>query len=503
MINQLLNSINPSPKVGGLEISEADIKYAAIHGKRVFTVLERLPLGVIEGGVVKDAGQLKKILQGLHNKVVGRRNKKTAIILNIPDVNVYTQVFGLPFVASANLEEAVRLNLQMISPIAFENAYSGWQQVGETEAEGGQFEILGAFASRTIVDEYTNILEDANFSFVAVEFPSLALTRFLGSDGKMGGFDSLILIRLSSSGLSFSIIKKRNLYFNHSIAWQATTIPLKEFEDAVIKETQKVLNFYASHWQPAVNDLFLILPTSALEETASAAIKSNFSIQIHPFKTLLSADASKINLSNLNPAWYAVLGSALRALVPRSDDDSISLSGVGTIERFRQGQILNFVRFWRNMAFTAVGAVLIFSIGAELFLINTAKSLESRLSQTKSNAPPGQQLNALVDEARKFNAQVDLALQARRQVADWTPYLERIRDLAGQNVTVQRVLIQSLDTPVIFSGQAINEDAILKFKDAVSQDLLFSDVNLPLSSVTQAAGGLVNFSMSFRIKPLK
>ena len=78
--------------------------------------------------------------------------------------------------------------------------------------------------------------------------------------------------------------------------------------------------------------------------------------------------------------------------------------------------------------------------------------------------------------------------------------MEKIANLTGSNITIQRIFIQSIDAPVSFSGQAASQAAILGFKDALGRDPEFSDVNLPLSSISPVSGGLLNFTLSFKIK---
>lgn len=501
ILNRLFNIINPQPKIGAVEISDSDLRYAEIKRENIISQAVRLPVGVVQSGTIKDSPSFKKALLALRSEIGKRKNRKLAIILNIPDTIAYTQVFSLPFIASVNLEEAARMNLQMISPIDFQSAYAGWQKVGESDAEGGQLEILGAFAQRKTIDDFTRLLEESGFSIVAVEFPSLALPRLLNDSFTSKDAPALIVFRISSNGMSFSLLRKKNLYFNYATAWEKNKMLWNEFENLVVREIQKVINFYASHFQTSNYDFVIDVPTEELGEKISVIISKHFSAEPKLLKNLFASEVAKMNLSSLTPNWFAVIGSALRGTIPRAEDKIISLSGIGTAERFNQEQILGFIRMWRNIIFTSIIAVVALFGGTEFFLVRTANSLNSDLGKIVSVSPSRDELNNLNSQVVKFNNSVNLVLAARGQSKDWSPYILKIKSLMGSEITIQRILIQSLDTPVFFRGRAPNQSTVLRFKDALSQDPMFSDVNLPLSGVnTVTASSSVDFDMSFRIK---
>lgn len=498
-LKRIVKVLNPAPDIGGLEINESDLRFVLIKGSELKLASLRLPAGIVEEGKIKNPADLKKILKELHSQVSPRRGKKIPVILNIPDMNVYTQVFSLPLVASANLDDAIKLNLRMISPVDFESAYSGWYKVGEVSTDGGQLEILGAFIQKQLIDEYEACLKEANFSVVAAEFSALALARIISGNASLP--QALILLRLSSACFSFSIIRNGNLYFNHAAIWQGREITVNELTETLIRETQRVLNFYGSHWQSPVNDLTLMVPNSALEQKIAEIIKTNFNLQIRPLAGFVPADTQKLISSSLTTDWYSTLGSALRGLIPRSKDNLMSLTAVSTQEDFRQQQILTFIKYWRNIAFSSAIFLLFVFGGADVFLARTADSLNSRVAALSDVSAKSQEMALLKQQAESFNQKVDLVLKAKSEVRDWTPFLEKLRVLAGQEVDIDRVYVQSLETPVLLTGRASSEGDIIRFKTALSQDAKFQDVDLPLSAITPNVSGKVSFTISFRIKP--
>ena len=62
-----------------------------------------------------------------------------------------------------------------------------------------------------------------------------------------------------------------------------------------------------------------------------------------------------------------------------------------------------------------------------------------------------------------------MALQAKNQVSDPTLLLEKIKNLAGQDITIDRIFIQSPNLPILFNGRAVSEKAIIDFKNALEK----------------------------------
>ncbi|MEK7162905.1 MAG: hypothetical protein AAB696_01310, partial [Patescibacteria group bacterium] len=482
-------------------------RFFLVKGNNFVSAFIKLPVGVIEGGKIKDKNNFKIALSKLHSQITLKLKKKIYIILSVPDINVYAQVFNLPMMAVDSLNNAAKLNLQMISPTDFSGVYADWQKIGEVENDGGQFEILSAFIQRQIVDEFIDCLKEANFVISAIEFPSLAVSRLIsGFSVSVSNVD--FLLRLNAGGLSFSLIKKNNLYFNHFVPWpisEERQISINVLKDLIVRETQKVLNFSSKHWPGTVfNNILLIAP--ALEDKISQIISENFSLSVQKLilpSKLTSVDGqwSIINdkLPSLTSDWFGVLGSAVRGLIPRSEDIIISLADTGTEEEFRQHRIVNFIKIWRNIILTSLVFILIAFIAIDAFFIKTVNSLNNQFANF-INQPQQKAFGSFEKEVKNFNDKVKLALQAKNQVSDFTPFFEKIKNLTGKEIIIDRIFIQSSELPILFNARAINEKAIIDFKTAMGNDSEFKEINLPLSGITQSSDGLFKFSITFKYK---
>jgi len=499
-LRHILSILNPQPAIGGLEISDSAVRFILARENKLIPVSASVNLlaGVVEEGRVKNKEDFKSALLNLHSQITSKKKKKIYAVINISDSNVYSQVFNLPLVAINNIEEAAKLNLQMISPMDFSSAYSDWQPVGESSNDGGQLEILGAFANNKIIDDLVECLRAANFVVAAIEFSSLAISRLVSELPKLP--NCFLLLRLTSSGLDFALIKNCNLYFNHFVPWPSADsrkILLSSIKEIIVSETQKILTFSSSHW-PDVNIDTFLLATPALEEKISQIITENFHFSVQKIILPLWSMENK-KLPSITSDWFVALGSALRGLIPRSKDIFISLAGTGTEEEFRQQQTFTFIKSWRNIILTSFSFILIAFIIADIFLIKTINSLNNQLANFV-NLPAEEKVNELQTQAENFNNRVDLALKAKEQVYNWSPFFEIIKNLAGENIAIERVFIQSNNLPILINGEAPDEQTIIDFKNKVEGAPQFTEVNFPLSSVTSAPDGKFNFSITFRLK---
>ena len=506
-ISRILNILNPRPAIGGLEISDSALRFISIKENKLTTASLNLAAETVGEGKIKNKDNLKAVALKLHSQITSRAKKKIYVILNIPDANIYTQVFNLPIVAVENLEEAAHLNLQMISPTDFSSVYSDWQKVGESSVDGGQLEILAAFVPNKTVDEFIECLKGANFVVVAIEFPGLAISRLIY--GLKEAANPFLLLYLTSGGLNFSLIRNHNLYFNHFVSWPASEgrqISLSTIKEIIIRETQKVLNFSGSHWPEAqVNNFLLAAP--ALEEKISQIITENFSLSVQkmslPSKLAAPDGRWSIDnnqLSSLTSDWFPALGSAFRGLIPRSKDTIISLASTGTEEEFRQHQLINFIKIWRNIILTSLSFVLIAFVVVDGFLVKNTASLNSQLANL-ANLPEVKEINQLQEQADDFNEKVQLGLEVKNQIYNWSPFFEKIKNLAGSDVSIERIFIQSKNMPVLFNGRAVDEKAVISFKTKLEQDPQFQNVDLPLAGLTPASDGSIRFNITFKIKP--
>jgi len=494
-IKDWLKLLNPPPKIGGLEITDHSIRYLVL-GQKLKQASLRLPAGIIEDGQIKNKDNFVAALTSLHKQIT-RFKKPLNVIVSISAANVYTQVFSLPLVARGKIDQAARLNLQMISPIDVNSAYYDWQLIGEESEKKNRLDLMGAFAVSKFIDDLVESLSSARFVTVAVESAPSSLSRAISHlfVKELAGKPHLVF-SLSTDGLDFFILKDNDLYFNRFISWTTLQgengggkVDFAVVKDVVNTELKKILNFYTSKWGGVIEDLVLVSATSNKELVVS--IKKNLKIDIHEF--------SLSKYPDLTVSWGMVLGVALRGLVPRAKDHFISLISVGTEERFQQSRILGFASFWRSVILALLaGMFLIYGV----FDFALARSLSS-LNRKLETAPVGLERDGMAQlerEAKEFNLLVKKALDAKSQSLKWSPFFRLIRSLAGRKISLTQIYLQQENLVVSLEGSTNSEGAVISFKNLLIKEKNIEDISLPLTSIQVDSSGRANFKVTFKLK---
>ncbi len=485
--------------VGGLEISDTALRFAVFDGKTWKLTSIRVSPGLMESNRIENRAEFVATAQRLRAQILGedeaKGRGKINVVVSLSSISIYSQVFGLPIIQGENLEKAVQLNVQMVSPVEVKEAYSGWQLVGE-DKDTFRLEVLSAFVDRKVVDDVTHALEEAGFVVVAIESRALGLARLVRERGvRIDLAKPYILINLDTSGLDFLVIRRGQLYFEYFHSWkdmqnEKQQVTREAFEALLKRSLYQVLNFYTAHWPEPVKEV--LVSTNALQGEMSQIIEKNFGLVVQPLT--ITADAQ------FTPDWFVAIGSALRGLMPRSEDKDISLLGIGAQERFRHEQILNFISFWRVVVPVVMGILLVSFVSADAFLINMRRSLESQAAfQIKKEEIA--EINSLQSQATRFNQTVRFIQSAKQLMKPKWPLVGKINGfLEAHHITMSRFYLQDGNSPLVLSGEAPSETDILDFKKALDTDPLFGGTELPLTEIRKSSGKGFSFSIRFIIK---
>jgi hypothetical protein len=484
--------------VGGLEISHASLKYLAIKGSRSIQQASlKLPPGIIEGGKPANTEQLVAALKSLHGQIA-QPSVPVSIVLIIPSSLVYVQAFSVPMMAPAEQEEAIDLNLQMISPGKIEESYYDWQEIKKNDA-AGHIDLLGAFTNSAIVDSYISALTAANFNVVSVEFPGLSLSRLVKERWQNpSGEQHQLLIYLNSEGLLVSILKESNLYFAHFTPWAdivATTqereISFSDIEVFVNQEIQRVLTFYLGRTGHSLTSALLIAPMFNFEIVQIAEKKFSLSM-----KNLTISE-----LPDLSPSWFPALGAALRGLITRSKDTFLSLSQISAKTEYYQERSLTLIALCRNIVVGAFIFVFLAYLTVDgIFYRNEQENM--RQHTILSAAVDTAAVQKLRTEAESFNKLVLLAHTAKKNEISWSPVFDAIRSVTGSSITITRIFADRNNLSLIVTGTATNELAAINFKGRMERLSIMKTVTLPLSQIRTEGQNAVSFSLSATLNTL-
>lgn len=523
---KILRVLKPHVEIGGLEISDKVLSFMCVNCEtgEIRQASVRIPEGVCKEGVILKEDQFLLAAQKLHACIKQKRTDEIPVIVSISDAHIYTQTFSLPALKSSGLEEAIKLNMETVSPIPFEKAYSDWERIieggsnrmrsissqrggsaiatiEEVEAEveeSGEVEILGSFVEKNIIDTLVRLLERAGFGVMAIEQKAFSLIRGISSQMTGRGDDAYILLSADSDGLSFSIVRFGYLYFNRFSSWASIaseTMPkeemsVDEFKNHIIRELHQITNFYTSRFHATVANLYIIAP--GMEDQIQAIIEGNFSLKIQ--RPVFMAQT-------LDRSWFVAFGAALRGTIPRSRDVQISLSPEGTEIHYTHSQIISFGRLWRVVSITVFIIILVSYAGVFAFLNMYRGSVISDIKKSLGSANMSR-LTQLEAEAKRFNDNIARALAAKSQQVRWYELLSQIYATASSEMLIDRIYVQSPKDPVTINARAIKESVAIDFKNKLEKIKGISGVELPLSSIVQVDQNTVTFKVLFHADTL-
>jgi len=493
-LGNTLKKLSSRPKIGGLQITDSSIQYVLLlgNGNRPLIFSLNFPPGTVKAGKIQDKKMFRQVLNQLHDYITaGRSNENIKIVVSLPSAVTYSKEFSIPNVGEERLEEAVKLNLQMISPISIENAYMSWQVIEETP---DAYEILGAFAEKQVVEDFRVPLEDAGFYPVVFEFPSIALSWTINK--VMGPQkEPALIINVFGDGIDIFLLKNGFIHFDYFRSWQSiqgTNREIKKsyFEEVVVEEVRKVVSFTSNRFSETLKRVIVVAP--GLEQDVKNMIERNFDLEVVPFVA---------HFGQLGPAWYTVIGSALRGGWSGIRDNFISLGTEKTEDLFYRDQAISFILVWRNIFVGALIFLLIFLGGASLLLRAYPHALEGRISILNIGHQQAE-FEELKKQAEEFNVLVARTRDIKNNAGASSLFLEVLENIGKNNdVVLDRINLVSFDEEIKVNARAPDFDTVTRFKNSLLEDERFSLIQLPFSGVGSTEKGFISFGVGFIFTP--
>lgn len=494
ILKKALALLNPKPAVGGLQVTDLALYFAVIKEGEIQKASLRLPPGILAGGEIRDRAGFIAALRALRGQIAPPKKPVYAVAV-LPASIVYTQAFAVPALEGARLEEAARLNLEMLSPIDPSRAVFGYQVLGEKAGETNQLELLGAFAETERVDSFLSVLREAGFVVTAAELPALALARAIAEAEGVPGGDAHLVVNVTADGIELSVFQNHSLLFARFTLWQAAAAEFNnralseaDFKEFLGREIEQVLNFYANHWGTSLNKAVIV--GEQMREEIVGAIRERFFLEIEPIAMAKYGD--------LESRFWPALGAALRGLLPRSEDVSLTLTPAGVQTAYWNERALMFARLWQKALLASFAFVFAVAVATDSYLARKERDMQR---EPLAKSAELQEVARLTSAAADFNRRVALGLAAQGEITDWLPLLGRLKQLSLGVIVFRDLSLQG--GQVSLSASAPSQVAALNFKNKLALEKNFEGIDLPLASLTENADRTVSFSMTFKVKSLK
>lgn len=190
----------------GLDISDRSVRFVEILRKRGQFIVgrygeEKIPEGVIFGGVIQKSEELKKVLQQIQKKY-----KLSFVRVSLPEQKGYLIKMQVPRMRKNELRESIQLQLENYVPIKPENAIFDYTLVDHEDAKRRKNDDVGvAVMPKDVVFEYSNIFKGTNLTPLSFELEAHAVARAVIPKGDRGTY---FIVDIGATRTGFSIVSE-------------------------------------------------------------------------------------------------------------------------------------------------------------------------------------------------------------------------------------------------------------------------------------------------------
>jgi type IV pilus assembly protein PilM len=331
----------------GLDIGAASVKLVELApaGNKKWKLLTAASMPSIEGGIVPGNPNLPALSVAIKKLLseAGVRSKRAVAAL--PEEQISTHVIEMPAMSDSEIEQALQWQVEQYIPIPADRAVWSHEIVSRNTPSGG-VEVLLVAAAKSLVEAYTQVLEQAGLEVVALESEMMATAR-AELDGNTG---LTLVVDIGARSTDVGLIRSGQLLFARTIATAGdaftraieSTLGLdkmvaEQYKNAygfsavhlegkildamkpvlaiIAAEIRKTIDFYISkHVGESVRMVTLSGGVAALPDVVSM-LSSQLGVEVvvgNPFGKIILDDAQKKALTGNEPFYAVAVGLAMR-----------------------------------------------------------------------------------------------------------------------------------------------------------------------------------------------
>ena len=291
-----------------------------------------------------DLTQLATIIKKLHQET---KIKTKNVVTALPQDQVFTQVITLPQLSENELTSALKWEAEQYIPIPLAEATISHQIIGRIKEDAKEkIEVLLAAAPNRLIDKTIKVVKSAGFNTVSLETEILAVARSLVINP-----EAVMVIDFGAKASDIAVVENKQIIFTRSIptAGEALTravasslglqpaqaeaykkaygVDPQKLEgkmieamipviDVIIREIEKILNFYRVEKKKTISRIILTGGTATLSEISSLMVKKlNLEIQLgNPFSQMSKESLPKKLPTSEIPLYAIATGLAMKEI---------------------------------------------------------------------------------------------------------------------------------------------------------------------------------------------
>ncbi len=531
------NVVSLESKFFGLDLSDLSVKVFQIErsGKTgKIRSLCSLPIarGNIEDGKVIHKEIVAGVIREALKKSWPKKITTQKVICSLPESNIFLRVINIPKVKEEEAEQAIKWEMEANIPLPIEEVYFDWQFLeGAEDKKTNRQSVLTVAVSKKVVDDFMETMRLAGLEIYDMEIESIASARSLVSANEKEENISLI-VDIGARRTSFIIVEGIVPCFTSSIPFSSESIndaiskrmsigdkeseeikiafgienfnkdnpifnSIKYLLENLVTEIEKTIDFYLvmSKTPREVNKIILCGGGSNLKglvDYLSQRVGREVALG-DPLVNLSLEKKEREKINRENCIGYAtVIGLAIKNFIP-----GVGLNLIPP-ERKREINKLHFnklVIWWEIEVFL----ILLFFLGLlfHIFYLSNQNSVfSSQQLEASRQEYSYRDLEDYKEKIKMANSQVSNLEKIQKSQLYWSKLLDKLNGLVSEGIKIESLITK--DYQVSLVGTARNRDELAAFKDKLTGESCFTDINFPLSNL--ASRDNPSFQIQFLVK---
>lgn len=198
----------------GFDISDQSIRFVELIETRRGLVIGKygyrnIAPGVIEGGEIKNAEELRKILSSMHEEF-----KIDFANVSLPEQQAYLLNINIPKMKRSEIRGSLELQLEEYVPISMGDATFDYDIVDNSEKEKDHLDLSLAAVPRKVAEGYAGVFEHTGIIPIAFEVEAQAVARAIIPRGDQGTY---MIMDFGKTRTGISIVSEEIVVFTSTI----------------------------------------------------------------------------------------------------------------------------------------------------------------------------------------------------------------------------------------------------------------------------------------------
>lgn len=470
--------------IAGLSINNENIHYVSVNQEE-----RNYKNSIINTRYypISSTDSLNKVLLKLKKSLKDR--KTDSVVVSLPGHLFYSTVLQLPRLLNDDqLRKMMESYKSSVAPISVEEIYIDWEKI-DCQNSAKQ-DIFLWIAKKEEIKHYIEGLKSAHFLIRKIEPATLSIARIIKKNR------TFVLVNLSKTDAYFSIIERKVPRFNHYTKTLYQNNPLlsaistegKNIENIISNNILKLINFYqAQKTAMGTMPIKQVIVIGNLSKASLSNISLATSSEIKLFRQQDLFKQLPINIDE------AALGATQQKFLPQ-DYNQIDQMIVSNEKDYKEKKIINVLKFWHNLSWKILSALIVILIVVYLFMI----IIDRKISKKIIALAPGNFLD-IIEAHRNFNS--NILTSNIEGVVSWSKIIEKLFDISIPGIKISDISTDDQKKSITLNITASKDSKILEFKNTLEKLDIFKGVIIPFKALNNQED--LNFILELELKKLE